>query len=48
MKKIISLLLSFILVFSTIQVVFADTNGSMSNFKKTKTYTGLKNEKYFN
>ncbi len=39
MKKIISLLLSFILVFSTIQVVFADTNGSMSNFKETKTYT---------
>ena len=39
MKKIISLLLSFILVFSTIQVVFADTNGNMSNFKKTKTYT---------
>ena len=39
MKKILSFLTSFILAFSTVQVVFADGNGSMSNFKKTKNYT---------
>ena len=38
MKKTFSLLLSLILAVSSIQAVLADTNGSMSNFKETKTY----------
>lgn len=38
MKKIISFILSFILVLSSLQVVLAETNGDMENFKKTKTY----------
>lgn len=38
MKKIISVLISLILALLSIQIVFADGNGSMSNFAKVKAY----------
>lgn len=38
MKKFTSILLSFVFIISCFQVVFADTNGSMTNFKETRSY----------